>query len=135
MVVLTVLIHGAGIADLARALRFGPSNAEAHHHFSLRQAMLLLVIVLTLFSLLAAEIWSYGVLDLLPGAVSNPETVIYFSTITYADIGFDDAEMAHRWRLVGAIEGVKGLILLGWSIACFVTVVARLRKQKVIELS
>jgi hypothetical protein len=51
---------------------------------------------------------------------------VYFSTITYATIGFSDAELAPPWRLVAAIEGINGILLLGWSTAFFVAVVARL---------
>lgn len=128
MVVITVTMHGAGIAGLARALQFDPASAEAHHHFMPRQAVLILIIVLALFTLHGIEIWLYAALHLFPNAVVDLETAVYFSTITYAGIGFDDAEMARRWRLVSAIEGVNGIILLGWSTAFFVTVVARLRR-------
>ncbi len=128
MVVVTVLIHGAGIAGLARILRFDPSSAEAHHHFSMRHAIMILGIVLALFTLHGVEIWLYAGLYLLLSAVADLETAVYFSTITYAGIGFDDGEMAKRWRLVSAIEGVNGILLLGWSTAFFVTVVARLRR-------
>jgi hypothetical protein len=110
MVVITVLLHGAGIATLARILRFDPNNAEAHHHFSARHAIMILGIVLALFTLHGIEIWLYAGLYLLLGAVADLETAVYFSTITYA------------------IEGVNGIILLGWSTAFFVTVVARLRR-------
>jgi Ion channel len=128
MVVVTVLMHGAGIAGLARTLRFDPSSVEAHHHFSTRHAFMILAIVLALFTLHGIEIWLYAGLYLLLGAVVDFETALYFSTITYAGIGFDDADMAKRWRLVSAIEGVNGILLLGWSTAFFVTVVARLRR-------
>jgi Ion channel len=128
MVVFTVLIHGAGIASLARVLRFDPAVTEAHHHFSIRHAALILAIVLALFTLHGIEIWLYGAAYLSIGAVADLEAAVYYSTITYAGIGFDDGEMVHSWRLVGAIEGVNGLLLLGWSTAFFVTVVARLRR-------
>jgi Ion channel len=128
MVITTVLIHGAGIASLARILRFDPAVSEAHHHFSARHALLILAIVLALFTLHGAEIWLYGIVYLLIGAVGDLEAAVYYSTITYAGIGFDDADMLRRWRLVGAIEGVNGVLLLGWSTAFFVTVVARLRR-------
>ncbi len=128
MVVITVLLHGVGISRLALILRFDPSTTEAHHHFSTRHALLILGIVLALFTLHGVEIWLYAGLYLLLDAVENLETAVYFSTITYAGIGFDDEEMAHRWRLVSAIEGVNGILLLGWSTAFFVTVVARLRR-------
>ena len=46
MVVVTVLMHGIGISQLARILRFDPTTAEAHHHFSMRHAFMILGIVL-----------------------------------------------------------------------------------------
>lgn len=128
MVVTTVLIHGAGITALARGLRIESGAAEEHHHFSLKRAFVILTIVLALFTLHGIEIWLYAAIFLVIGAVQTLEGAVYFSTITYASIGFGDAEMARPWRLVGAIEGINGVLLLGWSTAFFVTVVARLPK-------
>lgn len=128
MVVVTILIHGAGITALARGLRIEAGAAEAQHHFSMKRAAAILVIVLALFTLHGIEIWLYAAVYLVIGAVQNLEAAVYFSTITYASIGFGDSEMARPWRLVGAIEGINGVLLLGWSTAFFVTVVARLPK-------
>ena len=128
MVVATILIHGAGITALARGMRLEVHAAEAHHHFSLKRAAAILVIVLALFTLHGIEIWLYAAVYLVIGAVQNLEAAVYYSTITYASIGFGDSEMARPWRLVGAIEGINGVLLLGWSTAFFVTVVARLPK-------
>jgi Ion channel len=128
MVVLTVLIHGAGITALARGLRIEATVDAEHHHFSVKRAVVILIIVLALFTLHGIEIWLYAAVYLLIDAVQNLEAAVYYSTITYASIGFGDAEMARQWRLVGAIEGVNGVLLLGWSTAFFVTVVARLPK-------
>ena len=127
LVVVTILIHGAGITALGRGMRI-ETGAEARHHFSLKRAAAILVIVLALFTLHGIEIWLYAAVYLLIGAVQGLEAAVYFSTITYASIGFGDAEMARSWRLVGAIEGINGVLLLGWSTAFFVTVVARLPK-------
>ena len=99
-----------------------------HHHFSVKRAVLILIIVLALFTLHGIEIWLYAAVYLLIDAVQNLEAAVYYSTITYASIGFGDTEMARQWRLVGAIEGINGVLLLGWSTAFFVTVVARLPK-------
>ena len=128
MVIVTVLIHGAGVTALARALRIEPGAAEQRHHFSLKRAFQILLVVLALFTLHGVEIWLYAAVYLVIGAVHTLEAAVYFSTITYASIGFGDAEMARSWRLVGAIEGINGVLLLGWSTAFFVTVVARLRR-------
>ena len=128
MVVATILIHGAGITALARGMQIEMDVAEAHHHFSLKRAAAILVIVIALFTLHGIEIWLYAAVYLAIGAVQNLEAAVYYSTITYASIGFGDSEMARPWRLVGAIEGINGVLLLGWSTAFFVTVVARLPK-------
>ena len=128
MVVLTVLIHGAGITALARGLRIETNVYAEHHHFSVKRAVVILIIVLALFTLHGIEIWLYAGVYLLIDAVHNLEAAVYYSTITYASIGFGDTEMARSWRLVGAIEGINGVLLLGWSTAFFVTVVARLPK-------
>jgi hypothetical protein len=128
MVVLTVLIHGAGITALARSLRIEVNVDEEHHHFSVKRAVGVLLIVLALFTLHGIEIWLYAAVYLLIDAVHTLEAAVYYSTVTYASIGFGDTEMARQWRLVGAIEGINGVLLLGWSTAFFVTVVARLPK-------
>jgi len=82
-------------------------------------------LVIALFALHGIEIWLYAFLYLQLGAVADLETAVYFSSITYGGIGYDDSYLAARWRLVSAIEGVNGVLLLGWSTAFFITVVAR----------
>jgi hypothetical protein len=37
--------------------------------------------------------------------------------------------MAEQWRLVSAIEGINGIIFIGWSTAFFVTLMGRLRRS------
>lgn len=127
LVVVTVLLHGAGITALTRALQLNPEGQESHH-FSFARAMLVLAIVLTLFVLHGVEIWLFAGTYLWLGAVPDLETAVYFSTITYAAIGYADTHISTAWRLVSAIEGVNGVILLGWSTAFLVSVVARLRR-------
>ena len=128
MVFITVLIHGAGITALIRGLGIKTSSPSEHHHFSMKRAVIILLIVLALFTLHGIEIWLYAAVYMAIGAIQTLEAAVYFSTITYASIGFSDAEIARSWRLVGAIEGINGVLLLGWSTAFFVTVVSRLPK-------
>ena len=130
MVILTVMIHGAGLLSLARILRLEAREEAAAHidALSLRGMIATLAVILGLFALHGIEIWLYAFLYEAIGAVQGIRESVYFSTITYAAIGYDDGAMAERWRLVSAIEGINGIILIGWSTAFFVTVVARLRR-------
>ena len=128
MVIVTVIIHGGGLAILGRMLR-GEVQMERSHHIpglSPRTMGFTLFLVLALFFLHGIEIWLYAFLYEALGAVENLETAVYFSTISYAGIGFDDRYIEPAWRLVAAIEGINGLLLLGWSTAFFVTIVTRL---------
>jgi len=130
MVLLTVAIHGTGLYALARLLRLEErEEAEEHiHPLSLRGIAATLIVIVGLFILHGIEIWLYAFLYLGIGSVEGLREAIYFSTITYGAIGYSDAAMAEQWRLVSAIEGINGIILIGWSTAFFVTLVARMRR-------
>lgn len=131
MVLITVIIHGIGLAVLGRLLHGEIREERAHHvpALSLRSLNFTLLLVLALFTLHGVEIWLYAFLFDLTGAVSDLQTSVYFSTISYAGIGYDDRYIDAQWRLVGAIEGINGLLLLGWSTAFFITIVARLGRH------
>jgi len=131
MVLVTVAVHGAGLVALARFLRT-EARAETHSKLpalSWRSLMFTQLLVIALFALHGVEIWLYGLVYVLIGAISDLSTGIYFSTISYAAIGYSDAAIDREWRLVGAIEGINGLLLLGWSTAFFVEVVVRLGRR------
>ena len=128
MVFATVIFHGFGLALLGRALR-GEAQVERMHHIpalSLRTVFFTLCLVVAIFVLHGIEIWVYAALYLMIGAIPTLETSVYFSTISYAGIGFDDRYIDPAWRLVAAIEGINGFLLLGWSTAFFVALVSRL---------
>ena len=130
MVTVTVLVHGAGLILLARLLRLetrqeGPGHM---HPDSLWGLGLLLFAILALIGLHGVEIWIYGFLYLAIGAIGELRDAVYFSTITYGAIGYNDDVMAQEWRLVSAIEGINGIIMIGWSTAFLIRVVGLLRR-------
>jgi hypothetical protein len=48
---------------------------------------------------------------------SDFETSLYFSMTSYTTIGYGDVLLPQRWRLLGAIEGISGVLLCGISTA------------------
>lgn len=124
MVLVTVSVHLIGLAGLVRGLR-------SHHRLARRLKIspisLLLVASVGLFALHTVEIWLYALLYLLLGATSDFESSLYFSTVTYASIGYGDVLLAKPWRILGAIEGATGVIMLGWSTAFLVSLIVQLR--------
>lgn len=130
MVLLTVAIHAIGLFGLARLLRLEErEEAREHTHpLSPRGMAATMIVILGLFVLHGVEIWLYALLYLAIGSVDGLREAVYFSTITYGAIGYNDAAMAEAWRLVSAIEGINGIILIGWSTAFFVTLLGRMRR-------
>jgi len=57
------------------------------------------------------------------GLFATFETALYFSLGSYATIGYGDVVLAHRWRLLGAIEGISGVLLCGISTAFMFAVI------------
>ena len=88
-----------------------------------------LALVFGLFVLHGIEIWAYAIVYRLVDAIPNFEQAIYFSTITYSTTGYNSDGLDMKWQMIAAIEGLNGFILLGWSTAFFVTVVARMGRR------
>lgn len=87
MVVVTVLVHLTGLAILLRLLR---SRSRLFSALRIMPLTLLLTAAIGIFAIHTAEIWSYAALYLALGAFHEFEVSLYFSTVTYATIGYGD---------------------------------------------
>jgi hypothetical protein len=123
MAVVTVMVHLVGLAILVRLLR---SHHRLMRPLRIMPLTLLLGASLGIFAIHTIEIWLYAALYLQLGATTAFEQSLYFSTVTYASIGYGDVLLPHEWRILGAIEGATGVIMLGWSTAFLVSLLARL---------
>ena len=126
MVGLTVAIHLGGLLGLLWVLRDRAHRIRAHESRLVPLGVILFV-VLGLVAIHSFEIWLYGAAFWAIGAVSDFETALYFSTVTFTTLGYWDVVLDGNWRLFGAIEAGNGLILFGWSTAFLLSVTSRLR--------
>lgn len=124
MVAVTVMIHLVGLTALMRLLR---SHGRLARRLRILPLTLLLTASMGLFAIHTIEIWSYAALFLALGAFTHFEEALYFSTVTYATIGYGDLVMPHNWRILGAIEGATGVLMLGWSTAFLVSLLSQLK--------
>jgi hypothetical protein len=123
MVVITVMVHLVGLNMVMRLLR---SHSRFIRKLRITPLTLLLSASLGIFAIHTIEIWLYAALFLGLGAFGDFETALYFSTSTYAAIGYGDLLMPYDWRVLGAIEGATGIIMFGWSTAFLVSLLAKL---------
>ena len=126
MVAATVSVHFFGLMALLRLLRAGNNRLHAHESI-VGQGALVLSVVFGLFAIHTLEIWLYAIAYLALAAAPDFETALYFSTVTFASLGYGDVVLSRAWRLLGAIEAANGVILFAWSTAFLLSVMARLK--------
>ena len=126
MMTWTVGIHFFGIVFLLRLLT-RHSHRVAHMSEGMRQISLLIFAVLGIVALHTAEIWSYALVYLTLGAITEFEPALYFSTVSFTTLGYGDIVLGPDWRIMSAIEGANGLILFGWSTAFLISMMSKMR--------
>ncbi len=126
MVALTVIIHFAGLLRLSHLMSGAHARLKTQTE-RMRQALVILLAVFGVFALHTIEVWSYAFFFWRLHEIETFEAALYFSTVTFATLGYGDLVLSERWRLFAAIESVNGVILVGWSTAFLFTVTSRLR--------
>ncbi len=128
LVLLCAVTHGLTLFSLNRVMR-GEAALERIRHIrplSPRSAVFTLSIVLTMFALHGQKIWIFAFTYWGLGAVQDLESALYFSTISYSTVGYNDIHILAEWRLLGAFESILGIFLLGWSTALFFRMLGRI---------
>lgn len=128
LVLLCAVTHGLTLFSLNRVMR-GEAALERIRHIrplSPRSAVFTLSIVLTMFALHGQKIWILAFTYWGLGAVQDLESALYFSTISYSTVGYNDIHILAEWRLLGAFESILGIFLLGWSTALFFRMLGRI---------
>jgi hypothetical protein len=72
------------------------------------------------------EIALWAVVLLLCGKMATFETALYVSAENYTALGYGDIILSERWRLLGPLEAINGLMLFGLSTAVMFAVLDRL---------
>jgi ABC-type maltose transport system permease subunit len=113
-----VLVHTLGLILTTKAVAFGISRLRIHGRRSRILAMI--IVVVALFGVISVEIWIWAGMYLWLGVLDDFETALYFSTVTFSTIGYGDIVPSQDWRILAALEGINGFLLIGWSTAYLV---------------
>lgn len=125
IVAVCVVIHITGMVTLAERMLKRRETLEKQS--GLARSILLLINVfatIIVLHLIETAIWAafYQWQRLFP----DYETSLYFSLGSYVTIGYGDVVLPQRWRLLGGIEGVSGVLLCGLSGAFLFVIVSAL---------
>ena len=130
MLVLCVLVHGIGLFTLSRVLGSDiEQRFEDVQPLSFRGTGFTLIVVASIILIHFIEVWLFAFLYDYLRALPTFQDALYFSTISYSTIGYNDASIAEDWRMIAALEGMLGVILLGWSTAFLVRVLGKLESE------
>jgi hypothetical protein len=98
-----------------------------------RQALRLIAVMVTAVSLLMvahfAEILVWASSYAIVGAAPEGADLVYFAFVNYTTLGYGDIIPLERWRLLGPMTAMTGVLLFGWSTAVIFEVL-----QKVLSL-
>jgi hypothetical protein len=115
----TVLIHTVGLIGVTHLMNYVRAWFRLHRHEAGR-TVAMIATVLALFVVHSLQVWLWAAVYLAVGALPDIAEAVYFSLTTFATIGFGDVVLSKDWRTFSALEGISGLILIGWSTAYLV---------------
>ncbi len=135
IVAVCVVIHTTGMLILVDWLiRQRPLLERRSSILSFGLLLTLVFAVVILLHLAETSFWA--TFYYWRGLFEDYETSFYFSLGSYTTIGYGDVVLPQRWRLLGGLEGVSGVLLCGLSTAfifAIVNALFQIRMQKVIQ--
>jgi voltage-gated potassium channel len=123
LLILTLCLQCAGVAALiewltsvtAKGDKFGP----------IRSAVLVVKLTITIIMLHGLVIMLWASFYRLR-CFTSWELAFYFSASSYATVGYGDVILPGRWRLLGPLESMAGVLMCGVSVCLLFATITRL---------
>jgi hypothetical protein len=122
-----------GIHALVMTVVVWAAHGVAARNRSRPSRRLIAVMIATVSVLMAAHIcevivWSlaYAIIDAAPAGAD----VLYFAFVNYTTLGYGDVTPVERWRLLGPMTAMNGVLLFGWSTAVIFEVLRRTARSE-----
>lgn len=124
LLILTLCLQCAGVAALVEWLR-GVTAKGGQGFGPVRSAVLVVKSTIAIIILhgLVILLWaSFYRLQCFP----SWELAFYFSSSSYATVGYGDVTLPSRWRLLGPLESMAGVLMCGVSVCLLFATITRL---------
>jgi Ion channel len=117
-----IMIHALVMTTVVRVAQTTAAQGSS------RPTLLLIAVMTATVSVLMAAhaseviIWSvvYAMVEVAPVG-----TDLYFAFVNYTTLGYGDVIPVERWRLLGPLTAMNGVLLFGWSTAVIFEVLRR----------
>jgi hypothetical protein len=125
MLLATLLSYGTATALIVHLVVYLIRKEYAGLGFWKNVTVMMIVSLITaLVHLSQIALWALAIL--LCGETSTFENAFYCSAQNYTALGYGDVILSERWRLLGPLEAINGLLLFGLSTAVMFAVMGRL---------
>ena len=113
--VVNIAIHAVTMVAIIQGGRKVMAYGRAWPIARVVNAMVGTVVILMLAHVAEVLVWSlaYAVADVAPEGTD----LLYFAFVNYTTLGYGDVVPAERWRLIGPITALNGVLMIGWSTA------------------
>lgn len=108
-------------------VRASSSNPHSGERVEIRP-LLIVMLILTAGNLLQMTLW--GCLFLVLGEFTEFYEAVYHSGVNFASLGYGDIVMSKDWKLLGPLEAVNGVLMVGMSGAALMVVLQQLIKKQ-----
>jgi Ion channel len=126
---INIAIHALVMTILVQVVRvvFNAEKNKSHPDVILMAVMIPAVLVL--MTAHAVEVFVWSLAYLMVGIAPGGADLVYFSFVNYTTLGYGDIVPVERWRLLGPITALNGVLLIGWSTAVIFEVLRRARAR------
>jgi hypothetical protein len=131
--VLNIAIHALVMTIVVWVAQARGTQNSSYPSVLLISVMIPTVSVLMVAHALEVIVWSsaYLIVDAAPPGAD----LAYFAFVNYTTLGYGDVIPLARWRLLGPITAMNGVLLFGWSTAVIFEVLRRTLARHPIEIS
>jgi hypothetical protein len=121
--VINIAIHALVMTTVVRVARVRGRQNKSHSSVLLMVVMIPTISILMITHTFEVLVWSlaYSMVN----AASAGVDLIYFAFVNYTTLGYGDVLPVERWRLLGPITAMNGIVLFGWSTALIFEVLRR----------
>jgi hypothetical protein len=94
--------------------------------FSSTRPLLSAMIILMFSSFIQILLWGWLFVAL--NEFTDCHKAFYHSAVNYASLGYGDIVMSERWKMLGALEAVSGVLMLGMTSAALMAILSQMIK-------
>jgi hypothetical protein len=86
------------------------------------------MLFMTMGNFIQVALW--GVTFVALGEFTEYYEAIYHSMVNFASLGYGDIVMSKQWKMLGALEAVNGVLMLGMSSAALMAILSQMIKAQ-----